>query len=73
MCVVLYTTLQDLELGLFKPHTTGLSPSIQLVQIPLKSPPTLQQIDIPTQFVVIHKFTKGRINPLIKIINKEIE
>ncbi|KAK4824096.1 hypothetical protein QYF61_010616 [Mycteria americana] len=34
--------VQDLALGLVKPHTIDLSPSIQPVQVPLQSLPTLQ-------------------------------
>ncbi|KAK4824396.1 hypothetical protein QYF61_014056 [Mycteria americana] len=40
--------VQDLALGLVKPHTIHPSPSIQPVQVPLQSLPTLQQINTPT-------------------------
>ncbi|KAK4818814.1 hypothetical protein QYF61_019743 [Mycteria americana] len=36
--------VQDLALGLVKPHTIDLGPSIQPVQVPLQSLPTLKQI-----------------------------
>ncbi|KAK4814831.1 hypothetical protein QYF61_027804 [Mycteria americana] len=41
--------VQDLALGLVKPHTIDLSPSIQPVQVPLQSLPTLKQINTPAQ------------------------
>ncbi|KAJ7405902.1 hypothetical protein WISP_136832 [Willisornis vidua] len=50
--VVLYgivvAAVQDLVLGLVEPHTNGFGPSVQPVQVPLQSPPTLWQIDAPT-------------------------
>ncbi|KAK4831163.1 hypothetical protein QYF61_015633 [Mycteria americana] len=46
---VVVTQVQDLALGLVEPHTIGPSPSIQPVQVPLQSLPTLQQINTPTQ------------------------
>ncbi|KAK4823970.1 hypothetical protein QYF61_008356 [Mycteria americana] len=70
---VVVTQVQDPALGLVKPHTTDLSPSIQPVQIPLQSLPTLKQIDSPTQFGVICKHTEGALNPLIQIIDKIIK
>ncbi|KAK4828693.1 hypothetical protein QYF61_000531 [Mycteria americana] len=39
--------VQDLALGLVKPHTIDLGPSIQPVQVPLQSLPTLPQINTP--------------------------
>ncbi|KAK4815591.1 hypothetical protein QYF61_004806 [Mycteria americana] len=47
--------VQDLALGLVKPHTIDLGPSIQPVQVPLQSLPTLQQINTPAQLGVICK------------------
>ncbi|KAK4811287.1 hypothetical protein QYF61_023339 [Mycteria americana] len=70
---VVVTQVQDLALGLVEPHTTDLSPSIQPVQIPLQSLPTLKQIDTPSQFDVICKLTEGALNPLIQIIDKDIK
>ncbi|KAK4823675.1 hypothetical protein QYF61_005646 [Mycteria americana] len=49
---------QDLALGLVKPHTIDLGPSIQPVQVPLQSLPTLKQINTPTQLGVICKLTE---------------
>ncbi|KAK4818014.1 hypothetical protein QYF61_004127 [Mycteria americana] len=63
---------QDPAFGLVEPHTTGLSPSIQPVQIPLQSLPTLKQIDTPAQLGVICKLTEDTLNPLIQIIDKDI-
>ncbi|KAK4821436.1 hypothetical protein QYF61_020019 [Mycteria americana] len=40
--------VQDLALGLVKPHTIHPSPSIQPVQVPLQSLPPLKQINTPT-------------------------
>jgi len=44
---------QDPAFGLVEPHTVGLGPSIQSVQIPLQSLPTLKQIDTPAQLGVL--------------------
>ncbi|KAK4817644.1 hypothetical protein QYF61_023234 [Mycteria americana] len=65
--------VQDPALGLLKPHTTDLSPSIQPVQVPLQSLPTLKQINTPTQLGVICKLTEGAFDPLVQIIDKDIE
>ncbi|PKU39790.1 hypothetical protein llap_9902 [Limosa lapponica baueri] len=67
------TQVQDPALGLVEPHPIGLSPSIQPVQIPLQSPPTLQQVDTPTQLGVICKFTEGALHPLVQIIDKDVK
>ncbi|KAK4823681.1 hypothetical protein QYF61_005652 [Mycteria americana] len=47
--------VQDLALGLVKPHTVGLGPSIQPVQVPLQSLPTLKHINTPAQLGVSAK------------------
>ncbi|KAK4822635.1 hypothetical protein QYF61_018587 [Mycteria americana] len=70
---VAVTQVQDLALGLVKPHTTDLSPSIQPVQVPLQSLPALQQINTPTQLGVICKLTEGALDPLVQIIDKGIK
>jgi len=67
---VVVTELKDLAFGLVEPHTIGFGPSIQPVQIPLQSLPTLKQIDTPNQLGVICKLTEGGLNPLIQIIDK---
>lgn len=51
----------DLILGLVDPHTIGLSPSIQPIQI-------LMQI-LPAHLVVICNLTEGAIDPLIQMVN----
>jgi len=58
-----------LAFGLVEPHTVGLGPSIQSVQIPLQSLPTLKQINTPTQLGVICNLTEGALNPLTQIEN----
>ncbi|KAK4818648.1 hypothetical protein QYF61_016619, partial [Mycteria americana] len=65
--------VQDLALGLVKPHTIHLSPSIQPVQVPLQSLPTLKQINTPAQLGVICKLTEGALDPFIQIIDKDIK
>ncbi|KAK4828336.1 hypothetical protein QYF61_025805 [Mycteria americana] len=65
--------VQDPALGLVEPHTIGLSPLIQPVQIPLQSLPTLKQINTPTQLGVICKLTEGALDLLIQIIDKDIK
>ncbi|KAK4830661.1 LOW QUALITY PROTEIN: hypothetical protein QYF61_012541, partial [Mycteria americana] len=59
--------VQDLALGLVKPHTIGPSPSIQ------PSLPTLKQINTPTQLGVICKLTEGALDPFVQIIDKDIK
>ncbi|KAK4822029.1 hypothetical protein QYF61_006942 [Mycteria americana] len=65
--------VQDLALGLVKPHTIDLSPSIQPVQVPLQSLPTLKQINTPAQLGVICKLTEGALHPFVQIIDKDIK
>ncbi|KAK4825630.1 hypothetical protein QYF61_001415 [Mycteria americana] len=65
--------VQDLALGLVKPHTIHPSPSIQPVQVPLQSLPTLQQINTPTQLGVVCKLTEGALDPLVQIIDKDVK
>ncbi|KAK4819495.1 hypothetical protein QYF61_004791 [Mycteria americana] len=65
--------VQDLALGLVERHTIDLSPSIQPVQVPLKSLPTLKQINTPTQLGVICKLTEGALDLFIQIIDKDIK
>ncbi|KAK4815167.1 hypothetical protein QYF61_017663 [Mycteria americana] len=70
---VVVTQVQDPALGLVEPHTIDLGPSIQLVQVPLQSLPTLKQINTPTQLGVICKLTEGALNPLIQITDRDIK
>ncbi|KAK4816832.1 LOW QUALITY PROTEIN: hypothetical protein QYF61_023896 [Mycteria americana] len=65
--------VQDLALGLVEPHTIDLGPSIQPVQVPLQSLPTLQQINTPTQLGVICKLTEGALDPFVQIIDKDVK
>ncbi|KAK4829515.1 hypothetical protein QYF61_005154 [Mycteria americana] len=64
--------VQDLALGLVKPHTIDLGPSIQPVQVPLQSLPTLQQINTPTQLGVVCKLTESTLDPFVQIIDKDL-
>jgi len=70
---VVVTQVQDLALGLIEPYTVGLNPSIQCVQMPLQSLPTLKQIDFPAQLSVTCKLTEGALNPLIQIIDTDVK
>ncbi|KAK4825779.1 hypothetical protein QYF61_002342 [Mycteria americana] len=70
---VAVTQVQDLARGLVGPHTIGLGPLIQPVQIPLQSLPTLEQINTPAQPGVVCKLTEGALDPLIQIIDKDIK
>ncbi|KAK4824042.1 hypothetical protein QYF61_009633 [Mycteria americana] len=70
---VAVTQVQDLALGLVKPHTIDLVPWIQPVQVPLQSLPTLKQINTPTQLGIICKLTEGAPHPFIQIIDKDIK
>ncbi|KAK4807192.1 hypothetical protein QYF61_024312 [Mycteria americana] len=65
--------VQDLALGLVKPHTIDLGPSIQPVQVPLQSLPPLKQINTPTQLGVICKLAEGALDPFVQIIDKDIK
>ncbi|KAK4830892.1 hypothetical protein QYF61_013821 [Mycteria americana] len=70
---VAVTQVQDLALGLVEPHTIDLGPSIQPVQVPLQSLPTLKQINTPAQLGVICKLTEGALDPLVQIIDKDVK
>ncbi|KAK4815206.1 hypothetical protein QYF61_021825 [Mycteria americana] len=65
--------VQDLALGLVKPHTIDLGPSTQPVQVPLQSLPTLKQINTPTQLGVICKLTEAALDPFVQIIDKDVK
>ncbi|KAK4817142.1 hypothetical protein QYF61_002876 [Mycteria americana] len=65
--------VQDLALGLVKPHTVDLSPSIQPVQVPLQSLPTLKQINTPAQLGVVCKLTESTLDPFVQIIDKDVK
>ncbi|KAK4811013.1 LOW QUALITY PROTEIN: hypothetical protein QYF61_015717 [Mycteria americana] len=65
--------VQDLALGLVEPHTIDLGPSIQPVQVPLQSLPTLQQINTPTQLGVVCKLTESALDPFVQIIDKDVK
>ncbi|KAK4830413.1 hypothetical protein QYF61_010944 [Mycteria americana] len=67
---VVVTQVQDPTLRLVEPHTIGLGPLIQSVQIPLQSLPTLKQVNTPAHFGVICKLTEGALDPFIQIIEK---
>ncbi|KAK4806245.1 hypothetical protein QYF61_013389 [Mycteria americana] len=70
---VAVTQVQDLALGLVEPHTIDLGPSIQPVQVPLQSLPTLKQINTPTQLGVICKLAESALDPFIQIIDKDVK
>ncbi|KAK4821599.1 LOW QUALITY PROTEIN: hypothetical protein QYF61_025176 [Mycteria americana] len=70
---VVVAQVQDLALGLVEPHTIGPSPSIQPVQVPLQSLPTLQQINTPAQLGVICKLTEGALDSFVQIIDKDVK
>ncbi|KAK4826479.1 hypothetical protein QYF61_009475 [Mycteria americana] len=65
--------VQDLALGLVKPHTIHPSPSIQPVQVPLQSLPTLKQTNTPAQPGVVCKLTEGALDPFVQMIDKDIK
>ncbi|KAK4825736.1 hypothetical protein QYF61_002175 [Mycteria americana] len=65
--------VQDPTLGLVKPHTIDLGPSIQPVPVPLQSLPTLKQINTPTQLGVVCKLTESALDPFVQIIDKDIK
>jgi len=71
---VVVTEVEGPTLGLVEPHTVGLSPSIQSVQMPLQSLPTLKQINTPTQLVpsanLLREDSILSSRSLIKILNK---
>ncbi|KAK4828042.1 hypothetical protein QYF61_023080, partial [Mycteria americana] len=70
---VVLAQVQDLALGLVEPHTIGPSPSIQPVQVPLQSLPTLKQTNTPAQLGVVCKLTEGALDPFVQIIDKDIK
>ncbi|KAK4825851.1 hypothetical protein QYF61_003102 [Mycteria americana] len=70
---IVVTQVQDPVLSLVESHTIGLGPSIQPVQVPLQSLPTLKQINTPAQLGVICKLTEGALDPFIQIIDKDVK
>ncbi|KAK4830300.1 hypothetical protein QYF61_009805 [Mycteria americana] len=71
---VVVAQVQDLALGLVKPHTIDLGPSIQPFQVPLQSlPTTVKQINTPAQLGVICKLTEGALDPFVQIIDKDVK
>ncbi|KAK4822020.1 hypothetical protein QYF61_006868 [Mycteria americana] len=70
---VVVAQVQDLALSFVEPHTIGPSPSIQPVQVPLHSLPTLKQINTPAKLGVVCKLTEGALDPLVQIIDKDIK
>ncbi|KAK4820465.1 LOW QUALITY PROTEIN: hypothetical protein QYF61_027747 [Mycteria americana] len=70
---VVVTQVQDPALSLVEPHTVGLGPSIQPVQVPLQSLPLLKQINTPTQLGVVCKLAEGALDPFVQIIDKDIK
>ncbi|KAK4828429.1 LOW QUALITY PROTEIN: hypothetical protein QYF61_026525 [Mycteria americana] len=70
---VVVTQVQDLTLGLVEPHTIGLSPSVQPVQIPLAFLPSSRST-LPHNLVSSANLLRARSIPssrsLIKILNK---
>ncbi|KAK4814264.1 hypothetical protein QYF61_012819 [Mycteria americana] len=70
---VVVAQVQDLALGLVKPHTIDLGPLIQPVQVPLQSLPTLKQINTPAKLGVICRLTEGALDPFIQIIDKDVK
>lgn len=65
--------MQYSRLDLSESHTIGLSPPIQSVQISLQSLCALQQINMSTQLGVVYKHTKGALNSLIQITDKDVK
>ena len=66
---VIVIEVQDPALGLIEANTSGLSPTIQLVQILLQGLPIPMQVDTSPQLGVICKLTESALSPLIQIIN----
>ncbi|KAJ7406314.1 integral membrane protein dgcr2 idd [Willisornis vidua] len=64
---VVVAKVQDPATGLIKSHLIGFTSSIQPVQVPLKNPPILQQIDTLPQLGVLCKFIDGGLTLLIQI------
>ncbi|RMC05130.1 hypothetical protein DUI87_18312 [Hirundo rustica rustica] len=65
--------MQDPMFCLLELQTIGPGSSIQPVQFPLQSLPTLLQINTPAHLSVIHELTEGELDPLICVINKDME
>jgi len=54
--------VQDPALGLAETPTVDFGPSIQPIQIPLQSLPTLKQMNTPAQLGVICTLTEGALH-----------
>ncbi|RMB88407.1 hypothetical protein DUI87_35207 [Hirundo rustica rustica] len=70
---VIVSKVQDLALGLIKPHPIGFCPSVQLFQVFLQSSLSFQQVDTSSQLSVICKFTNEGLHAFIHVVNKNIE
>lgn len=69
--VVVVTQVQGSALCLMEPHTIGLSPPIQPLQVLLQVLPTLMKTKTPFQLSVFCKFTEGALNSLAWIIYED--
>ena len=70
---VIVTKMQDPTMDPMEIHATNLGPSIQSIQVPLQCPSHFRQINTPSQLGVVCKLTEGALNPLIKVINKDVK
>jgi len=64
MLEIASTHLQDLTLGLVKPHEVHMDPLPQIVQVPLDGIPSLRCVNCTTQFGVICKLAGGALDPV---------
>ncbi|KAF4797174.1 hypothetical protein TURU_076844 [Turdus rufiventris] len=70
---VVVIQVQDLSLCLVEPHSVGLIPVIQPVQIPLQSLSALQQINTPAWLGVTCELTEGAPSPLVQSVTEEMK
>lgn len=70
---VVVIQVQDAALCLAESHAICLGPRIQPVQIPLRSLPTVQQINTPNQPGVVYELTESALNSLVPITDEDFK
>lgn len=73
MCRAVSPQMQESALCLVELHEVLISPFLLPVEVPLDGSTTLMSISHSSEFCVISKPAEGRLHPVIKIINEDVE
>ena len=65
--------VQDLALGLVEPREVHTDPLLKFVQVPLDVISSLRRVNCTTQLSVICKLAEGTLNPVVYVIDEDIE